>query len=542
MKTYLKGILFPGNIFLFSILTLIGQFNFVYSQQISGIQFQWSSLEKKAEGSDNWPMTWSDDDHQYTHFGDGGGFNGSRVSFGIARIEGDYNNFSGINRFGGDNSECTSNISGKTYGIISVQGTLYAWVSPGSGATGFQEQRLYSSTDKGCRWNSTNVVFKKNSHGITGGNILNFGRDNAGARDEYVYSYFVGLETGNKLKIQSPGNVYLVRVPADEIQNASAYEWYTATNPSQPMWGEFSAKQPVYSDPTGVSWSGASVIHVPELNQYVLTTEHTESFQGNIQMHVGLEPWGPWREILRESNWPPTNGVGKRSFYWNFAPKWFRNGGIEFTLVFSGIDSNDSWNSVNGTFSIATLPVELTRFDVISGEGAVLLDWETSSELNNAGFEVQQYNAVDDAWRTIAFIEGHGTTDLPQIYSYQVQNVQPGLYSFRLKQVDFDGKISFSSEKSINVTADEKDVSLSAFPNPFLNNTNLKLYIEKPQRVIVKAYNALGREISLLYSGEASGNSSLLLTFDGGNLPPGMYLIKAQGETFTETRSILSIP
>ena len=40
-------------------------------------------------------------------------------------------------------------------------------------------------------------------------------------------------------------------------------------------------------------------------------------------------------------------------FQWNFAPKWFRNGGRDFTLIFSGNDANDSWNTVDGTFTVA---------------------------------------------------------------------------------------------------------------------------------------------------------------------------------------------
>jgi hypothetical protein len=38
-------------------------------------------------------------------------------------------------------------------------------------------------------------------------------------------------------------------------------------------------------------------------------------------------------------------------FQWNFAPKWFRNGGRDFTVIFSGTGSNDSWNTLDGTFT-----------------------------------------------------------------------------------------------------------------------------------------------------------------------------------------------
>ena len=322
------------------------------------VVLDWSTHQRKAPGSDNWPMTWSDDGHMYTHWGDGGGFGGSnsrnRVSFGIARIEGKHNQFKGKNLFGGDNAECTSNINGKSYGIISLKGVLYSWVSPGSGPRGYKEQRLYKSSDKGCTWTATDILFEKNFHGITGGNILNFGQDNAGARDQYVYNYFVDLVRDRQLRIQSPGNVFLSRVHADSLENMNAYRWYAGQD-SMVFWGDFSRRQAVFHDPFGVSWSGASVIHIPGRDQYILTTEHTESFKGNIQMHIGPEPWGPWTEVLRETNWPSGGEVEHTTFYWNFAPMWFKNDGTEFTLIFTGIDSNDSWNSVEGKLNLDLL-------------------------------------------------------------------------------------------------------------------------------------------------------------------------------------------
>ncbi len=75
------------------------------STRIVGIEFDWTTLVTRAPGSDNWPLTWCEDDHQYTSWGDGGGFGGTnrdgRVSLGFARIEGDYPGFVGVNVWGG---------------------------------------------------------------------------------------------------------------------------------------------------------------------------------------------------------------------------------------------------------------------------------------------------------------------------------------------------------------------------------------------------------------------------------------------------------
>jgi hypothetical protein len=72
---------------------------------IVGIEFDLDSIVSLANGSDNWAITWSKDNSQYTTWGDGGGFNGTnqkgRVSMGVARIDGSVDDFTAINIWGG---------------------------------------------------------------------------------------------------------------------------------------------------------------------------------------------------------------------------------------------------------------------------------------------------------------------------------------------------------------------------------------------------------------------------------------------------------
>jgi hypothetical protein len=60
------------------------------------------------------------------------------------------------------------------------------------------------------------------------------------------------------------------------------------------------------------------------------------------------QPWGPWTVFYNDLFFPE---IEQSVFRWNFAFKWFRNGGREFTLVFSGTGENDSWNSIDGVFT-----------------------------------------------------------------------------------------------------------------------------------------------------------------------------------------------
>ena len=101
-------------------------------------------------------MTWSNDDHQYAVWGDGGGFGGTenngRASLGVARIEGDGRNYRGENRFGGKSGECRSTITGKGHGApISIGGVLYVWVTPGAGAEGYDHSRSIAAVIRAAR-------------------------------------------------------------------------------------------------------------------------------------------------------------------------------------------------------------------------------------------------------------------------------------------------------------------------------------------------------------------------------------------------------
>jgi hypothetical protein len=312
-----------------------------------------------AEGSDNWPVTWSDDDHQYALWGDGGGFGGDevvgRASFGAARIEGDRDTYRGVNRFGGKDGECSSTIDGKGHGApFSTSGVLYAWITPGSGTAGYDSFTLHRSRDKGCSWARLEVTFERSTEGISYGSFVQFGRDNALAADAYVYTVATEVTNTESLAIvQRPGRIMLLRVATASIEDRGAYEYYAGQDVTgQPIWSPDPAKKiPIYEDPDGVG-TFAQMSYVPGLDRLVYTNQHGDGVsrmgrQSLLTMAEAPHPWGPWSVIFEDLFFPE---LEHSVFQWNFAPKWFSNDGRQFTLIFSGDGSNDSWNTINGVF------------------------------------------------------------------------------------------------------------------------------------------------------------------------------------------------
>jgi hypothetical protein len=307
-------------------------------------------------------MTWSDDDNQYAVWGDGGGFGSDgqqgRVEFGVARVTGDHNNYEGFNRLGGLNAECPAGIRGKGHGApLSIGGVLYVWFTPSADTMGFDTFILFRSRDRGCTWTLLDAAFTREQDGIAFGSFVQFGKDYGLARDAYLYTVAVEV-TGTLVlnTVQRPGKIILLRVPRLTIEDRGAYEFYAGQDSTgQPKWSTSQAdKVPIYEDAAGVG-PFPQMSFVPGLERLVYTNQHgngfnTSGYRSLLTMADGPNPWGPWNVFYKAVFVPQ---LEQRVFQWSFAPKWFRNGGRDFTLTFSGVGTQDSWNTIDGTFTLA---------------------------------------------------------------------------------------------------------------------------------------------------------------------------------------------
>jgi len=115
-------------------------------------------------------------------------------------------------------------------------------------------------------------------------------------------------------------------------------------------------------------------------------------------------------------------------------------------------------------------PVEFISFTGERVENSSLLNWETGSEIDNEGFEIQ--TSLDGQnWTTIDFIDGAGNSTTPLSYSYEHKSPERGLNFYRLKQIDFDGAFEFSDVVVIDFESGIKGVV--AYPNPVIDVLNI---------------------------------------------------------------------
>ncbi|MCK6614591.1 MAG: T9SS type A sorting domain-containing protein [Ignavibacteriaceae bacterium] len=172
------------------------------------------------------------------------------------------------------------------------------------------------------------------------------------------------------------------------------------------------------------------------------------------------------------------------------------------------------------------VPVELTSFAASVIGSTVELKWTTASEVNNRGFEVQRKSA-DGLFQSIAFVAGNGTTTEVREYFYADKNVVEGSYSYRLKQVDYDGRFEYSSAVETEVSAPAVFELSQNYPNPFNPSTMINFGLESDSKVKLAVYNALGQQVAVLVNGSMQAGSHSA-EFNASSLPSGIYIAQIE--------------
>lgn len=319
------------------------------STVVEGITFDTDTFVRKASGSDNWAVTWGPDDNIYTTWGDGEGFGGRDAGMGVARIEGPPENFVGTNLWGVPRGYT----GGKSVGILSVNGVLYMFAGPKSGRTAWTETWLQWSNDLGKTWQLSEIFFR-HTDGFAKPNFLNFGRDYAGARDEFIYVYGVDASHGFG---ERAVKLNLARVHKKSIKDRSAYEFFKGLDGNgSPLWTSDVAKRsPVFVDAMGGISDSPSVIFNSALNRYFISKTHntkqSKPPHGGLGIFDAPNPWGPWTTVKYVDKW-----MGSTKMYFaTFPTKWISSDGLTMWMVYTGYGNiaKDAYQHMKGVLKIS---------------------------------------------------------------------------------------------------------------------------------------------------------------------------------------------
>lgn len=189
------------------------------------------------------------------------------------------------------------------------------------------------------------------------------------------------------------------------------------------------------------------------------------------------------------------------------------------------------------------LPVELSAFSAYVNESSVNLIWQTTTEVNNYGFQVQRTKdkvQSESEWETIGFIKGHGTTNSPNKYEFTDSELHESeVIRYRLKQIDLDGMFEYSDVVEVEVNYLPTEFALEQnYPNPFNPATTIEYSLPGEENVELKIYDILGNEVKILVNGKQEAGF-YKVNFNASNLASGLYIYRIQAGKFRQTRKML---
>ncbi|HRK54245.1 MAG TPA: T9SS type A sorting domain-containing protein [Cyclobacteriaceae bacterium] len=197
--------------------------------------------------------------------------------------------------------------------------------------------------------------------------------------------------------------------------------------------------------------------------------------------------------------------------------------------VFSNVNfQNGDRFTLGNTDASSPLPVELVMFKASPLRDAIKLNWTTASELNNDYFNIERSSDAEQ-WVSIATIAGVGTTN--ETNTYETMDYQPieGVSYYRLKQTDFDGKISFSPIERVDFVGQN---SIQVFPNPsdaiFHLANSAQLDIES-----IKVLNNLGQIVFPVIRKDEN------IMIDLSHLSSGIYILQVWNGTFLSNARLI---
>lgn len=198
--------------------------------------------------------------------------------------------------------------------------------------------------------------------------------------------------------------------------------------------------------------------------------------------------------------------------------------------------SNNGWHWVEYD-GLYVNPVELKSFYSNVNQNTVTLNWVTTEEINNSGFEIERSD-INEQWIKAGFVKGSGNTNEQVSYFFK-ENLNTGKYFYRLKQIDFNGNFEyFTLPDEVVIGLPNRSELSQNYPNPFNPVTNLDYVISKSGFVSLKIYDVTGSELAALVS-EVKEPGYYTVKFNAVNLTSGIYFYRMTTKDFTAVKKLV---
>jgi len=202
-----------------------------------------------------------------------------------------------------------------------------------------------------------------------------------------------------------------------------------------------------------------------------------------------------------------------------------------------------------------SLPVELTSFLGFVNNDSIILNWQTATEVNNYGFEIERSTPLDPlfrgevegVWQKIGFVNGNGNSNSPKSYSFIDDKVSSGSFYYRLKQIDNNGQFEYSKTIDVSFIKPDAFVLEQNYPNPFNPTTVIRYTIPATPLsfgeglgVRLKVYDVLGNETATLVN-EHQQPGTYEVEFNADKLSSGVYYYQFKAGSLIGTKKMILI-
>jgi hypothetical protein len=271
-----------------------------------------------------------------------------------------------------------------------------------------------------------------------------------------------------------------------------------------------------------------------EINAQV-SNNYTEGIAYSFNQESGTLTNNTWQDRLLE----PQAATDLEAA---LAQGWFAIGIVDWDFSTSYYVFFDGWAEANVPYLEVEyiVPVELSSFTAIANEGTVELNWITATETNNQGFTIER--STGNEFSEVGYVPGYGTSTETHAYSFTDRNVNPGTYTYRLKQIDFDGTYEYFTTE-VEVSA-PKTFSLDQnYPNPFNPSTKISFSLAADSKISLKVFDILGQEVSTLLNTNLVAGSHQV-NFDASSLNTGVYMYRLEatgidGSSFVDVKKMI---
>ena len=226
---------------------------------------------------------------------------------------------------------------------------------------------------------------------------------------------------------------------------------------------------------------------------------------------------------------------------------------FQITVMVEGADGVTAFRNYQLNID-QTVPVELVNFEVNATENNVELSWETATETNNFGFEIDRKilsltGEILQEWHKIGFVKGHGTVVERRSYRFFDSDLPlSGRYVYKLKQIDLDGSHSYYGEVSVQIGSENAGYQLlQPYPNPYSSTSresiSIEFYLPESTNLAMKIFNIIGQEVRILTTADFNQGWHKIawdgLDKNGNMVSDGLYFYQLSTVRFIEHQKIL---